>query len=537
MPLLEIRQTSRRISDPGGADHARSTASSLKHRRRARCSASWANPARARAVAMMAVMGLLPRRAAVTRRRCVSPATTSWRISDRERRRIVGKDMAMIFQEPTTSLNPCFTVGFQIGETLRLHSALRARAAPERAIELLDAGRHPGPSGGCATIPHQLSGGMSQRVMIAMAIACNPKLLIADEPTTALDVTIQAQILDLLLRAAARDAAWRSCSSRTTWAWWPKRPSASSVHVCRPAGGGAATVARPVRRSASSLHRGAAGGVAGARDRRRACPRFPASCPASSTGPRGCLFSPRCALCDRACRERRAASRRGRARPGALPLSAGRRRAASAPTPRRRAAMTRAPSSSSRRGTCAATITSGAALFAAGAIVQARRRRVVRPRGRQDAGGGGRIGLRQIDAGAHRGDDREADRRHARSSTAIDVVARRPRRRGSAARECRSCSRTPMARSIRARRSARRSRSRCSINTDMLERAERREARSRHDGQRRPAARAYAPLPAHVLRRPAPAHRHRPRADAAARRSWCSTSRSRRSTCRSRPRC
>ncbi len=152
-----------------------------------------------KSVAMLAVMGLLPWTATVTADRMAFDGKDLLSMNARARRRIVGRDMAMIFQEPMSSLNPCFTVGFQIGEMLAAHSGLGRAARKARAIELLAQVGIPEPERRLKAYPHQLSGGMSQRVMIAMAISCRPKLLIADEPTTALDVTIQAQILDLLM--------------------------------------------------------------------------------------------------------------------------------------------------------------------------------------------------------------------------------------------------------------------------------------------------------------------------------------------------
>ena len=153
-----------------------------------------------KSVSMLALMGLLPWTATITADALRFDGQEMQTISKHELRKIIGSKMAMIFQEPMTSLNPCFTIGFQLTEALKIHMGMDRSKQKKRAIELLDLVGIPEPKKRLSTFPHQLSGGMNQRVMIAMAISCNPQLLIADEPTTALDVTIQAQILDLLLK-------------------------------------------------------------------------------------------------------------------------------------------------------------------------------------------------------------------------------------------------------------------------------------------------------------------------------------------------
>ncbi|AQS64058.1 Dipeptide transport ATP-binding protein DppD [Rhizobium rhizogenes] len=156
-----------------------------------------------KSVSMLAVMGLLPDTATITADEMTFDGKNLLTMSPQERRRVIGREITMIFQEPVASLNPSFTVGFQIEEVLRLNLGMSGSAARARALELFRAVGIPEPETKLKAYPHQMSGGQCQRVMIAIAIASKPRLLIADEPTTALDVTIQKQILDLLMNLQA----------------------------------------------------------------------------------------------------------------------------------------------------------------------------------------------------------------------------------------------------------------------------------------------------------------------------------------------
>jgi len=153
---------------------------------------------------VLSVMRLLPERARVTGGAVLFEGRDLLKLSEPEMRAVRGAKIAMIFQEPMTSLNPVFTIGSQIGEAVRLHQHTARRETLERTIEALRLVGIADPERRVNDYPHQLSGGMRQRVMIAMALACEPRLLIADEPTTALDVTIQAQILDLIRELQVR---------------------------------------------------------------------------------------------------------------------------------------------------------------------------------------------------------------------------------------------------------------------------------------------------------------------------------------------
>ncbi|MGX9419493.1 dipeptide ABC transporter ATP-binding protein [Vibrio sp. WJH972] len=158
-----------------------------------------------KSVSSLSIMGLIDYPGEVSANQLSFNGEDLLSMSEAKRRQLTGSDIAMIFQDPMTSLNPCFTVGYQIIEALKTHQGGSKKELKARAIELLNQVGIPAPESRLKNYPHQLSGGMSQRVMIAMAIACNPRLLIADEPTTALDVTIQAQIIDLLIELQRKE--------------------------------------------------------------------------------------------------------------------------------------------------------------------------------------------------------------------------------------------------------------------------------------------------------------------------------------------
>lgn len=153
-----------------------------------------------KSVTSLSIMGLIGAPGRVEAGEVIFDGQDLLRLPDARLRALRGDRIAMIFQQPTSSLNPVFDVGFQLGEVLEIHRGMRRRAARGRALELLRMVGIPDPKRRLDSYPHEMSGGMAQRVMIAMALACEPELLIADEPTTALDVTIQAQILDLMRR-------------------------------------------------------------------------------------------------------------------------------------------------------------------------------------------------------------------------------------------------------------------------------------------------------------------------------------------------
>lgn len=196
MSLLEIRNLRVEFDTAGGAFHALGGVDYSVEA--GEVLAIVGESGSGKSVAMLALMGLLPDTATVSADRMTFEGIDLRSLTAAQRRKVIGKDISMIFQEPIASLNPCFTVGFQLDEVLKTHTDMNRRQRRDRIVELLAAVGIPEPERRMQAFPHQMSGGQCQRVMIAIATACRPKLLIADEPTTALDVTIQKQILDLL---------------------------------------------------------------------------------------------------------------------------------------------------------------------------------------------------------------------------------------------------------------------------------------------------------------------------------------------------
>jgi dipeptide transport system ATP-binding protein len=252
-----------------------------------------------KSVTMLALMGLLPWTATITADHLQFDGRDLRELSPSARRHIVGKDLAMIFQEPMSSLNPCFQVGWQIKESLRLHMGMDRAQRHARAIELFEQVGIPAPEKRLSAFPHQLSGGMNQRVMIAMAIACKPKLLIADEPTTALDVTIQAQILDLLI--SLRDETGMGLVL-ITHDMGVVAETAERVCVQY---SGQKVEEQPVIDLFQRPHHPYTAALLDALPERaleKHLPTIPGVVPGQFDRPAGCLFSPRCRFADARCK-------------------------------------------------------------------------------------------------------------------------------------------------------------------------------------------------------------------------------------------
>jgi len=297
MPLLDIKNLTVEFKTASGAFRAVDNVSMAVDSREVL--AIVGESGSGKSVSMLAVMGLLPWTAKVTADKIDFDGRDLLNISPADRRKITGKDMAMIFQEPMSSLNPCFTVGFQLMEALQTHLNMDKRARRKRAIELLEEVGIPAPETRLSSFPHQLSGGMSQRVMIAMALACKPKLLIADEPTTALDVTIQAQILELLVRLQKETGM---ALVLITHSMGVVAETAERVSVQY---AGQKVEEQPVKNLfATPRHPYTAALLAALPERAHArrLPSIPGVVPGQFDRPVGCLFSPRCIYATDLCR-------------------------------------------------------------------------------------------------------------------------------------------------------------------------------------------------------------------------------------------
>jgi dipeptide transport system ATP-binding protein len=298
MSLLSIRNLSVRFKTAGGMFTAVENVSLDVER--GEVVAIVGESGSGKSVSMLAVMGLLPWTAEITADSLVFDGTDLNSLNARARRDLNGGAMSMIFQEPMTSLNPCFTVGAQIDEMIRTHRGGTRGERKERGLDLLAQVGIPDPKKRYDDYPHQMSGGMSQRVMIAMAIACSPRLLIADEPTTALDVTIQAQILDLLLELQASHDMGLILITHDMGV------VAETAHRVAVQYAGQQVEMQPVldlfetpRHPYTSALLSALPERAGNVSR---LPTIPGVVPGQFDRPQGCLFNPRCSFADDKCR-------------------------------------------------------------------------------------------------------------------------------------------------------------------------------------------------------------------------------------------
>ena len=297
MPLLEIRNLSVEFATGQGRFRAVSGVDISVDAGEVLCVVGESGSGKS--VSMLAVMGLIAYPGVVRADVMRFDGTDLLGLSDRARRKLIGRDIAMVFQEPMSSLNPCFPVGWQIGESLRTHHAVPRRQVRDRVIELLAQVGIPDPASRLRAFPHQLSGGMNQRVMIAMAISCNPRLLIADEPTTALDVTIQKQILDLLLDLQRERGM---ALALITHDMGVVAETARRVQVMY--AGEMVEEAATEALFAAPRHPYTEALLAALPERamgRARLPTIPGMVPGIADRPTGCLFNPRCAYADARC--------------------------------------------------------------------------------------------------------------------------------------------------------------------------------------------------------------------------------------------
>lgn len=254
-----------------------------------------------KSVTARAVMNLIRFPGRVTGGRILLEGRDLAQMKKKERRMLQGREISMIFQDPMTSLNPVMKVGKQVDESVRLHEHVSRAAAKKRTLEMLEAAGVPDPERRYECYPHQLSGGLRQRVMIAMAMVCRPKLLIADEPTTALDVTVEAQILDLMKKMCADGTSILLISHNL----------GAIARVCDDvyvmyAGKIVehADICTLFDRPAHPYTKGLLNAVSSLRAGGKELDTIPGSVPGLLHLPGGCSFSPRCGCCRPECRER-----------------------------------------------------------------------------------------------------------------------------------------------------------------------------------------------------------------------------------------